>query len=58
MWKPTKGYPLDYLRIGNVNEEDDQPFIAMENGLMDERAEFWRKLQAHLPAKKLYKEEL
>lgn len=58
MWKPTKGYPLDYLHIGNVNDEDDQPLIAMENGLMDERTEFWRKLQAHLPAKKSYKEEL
>lgn len=57
MWKPAKGYPLDYLRIGN-KDHDGQPLIAMENGLMDERAEFWRKLKAHLPAIKSIKEEL
>lgn len=56
-WKPTKGYPLDYLRIGNLYKEDS-PLIDMEIGLMDERAEFWRKLQAHSAARNSVKVEL
>ncbi|KAG4076411.1 hypothetical protein HA402_005854 [Bradysia odoriphaga] len=56
-WKPTKGYPLDYLRIGNMYNEDS-PLIDMEIGLMDERAEFWRKLQAHSGARYDLKDEL
>lgn len=37
---------------------EDSPLIDMEIGLMDERAEFWRKLQAHSPARKSLKVEL
>lgn len=56
-WKATESYPLDYLRIGNMYKEDSA-LIDMENGLMDERAEFWRKLQAHSPARNAVKVEL
>lgn len=48
VWNPTRSYPLDYLRIGTKDFEG-QSLIAMESGLMAERAEFWRKLNAHSP---------
>lgn len=37
---------------------EESPLIDMEIGLMDERAEFWRKLQAHSAARNSEKEEL
>lgn len=48
VWSPTNGFPLHYLRIGTKDFEG-QPLFAMETGLMAERAEFWRKLNAHSP---------
>lgn len=45
-WKTTNRYPLEYLRIGNKDKES-RPIIEMEIGLMEERAEFWRKINAH-----------
>jgi len=51
-WKPTKSMPVDYLRIGTKDFEG-RPFIAMEKGLLKERADFWLNLKAHLPAETL-----
>lgn len=56
-WKATNSYPLEYLRIGNNNKEDS-PIIAMEIGLMEDRADFWQKLNAHSAASYSNKEEL
>lgn len=50
LWTPATRFPLDYLRIGN-KDDHDAPLIAMESGLMEERAMFWRKLQAHAAAR-------
>ncbi|EDS28550.1 juvenile hormone esterase [Culex quinquefasciatus] len=48
-WPPTDRFPLTYLRIGSLNP-DREPLFAVEQGFMEERAEFWRKLKAHHPA--------
>lgn len=56
-WKTTNRYPLEYLRIGNKDKKGS-PIIEMEIGLMEERAEFWRKIEAHAPASYAVKEEL
>lgn len=55
-WQPTSKFPLNYYRIGNQNE--DKPFIAMETGLYEDRARFWREIGAHLPANVRQKDEL
>lgn len=47
-WPPTDRFPLTYLRIGSL-DPDREPLFAMEQGLMEERAAFWRKLKAHHP---------
>lgn len=56
-WKTTKKYPLDYLRIGNV-EDTSKPIIGMEKGLLEDRATFWNLLGAHLSANSIVKYEL
>ncbi|XP_055677254.1 juvenile hormone esterase [Lutzomyia longipalpis] len=45
-WKEAKGYPVDYLRLGRMDNED-KPLAIMEKGLFEERINFWRKLSAH-----------
>lgn len=56
-WTPTKGFPLDYYRIGHAHDAK-KPLLGMETGLFDNRAEFWRDLGAHLPARHGTKDEL
>lgn len=51
-WSATKRYPLDYLRIGNKDDEFG-PLITMESGFLEERIAFWRNLQAHARAEDL-----
>lgn len=55
-WQQASKFPLNYYRIGNLNEH--QPFIAMETGLYDDRARFWREIGAHSPPKVAAKDEL
>uniref|UniRef100_A0AAG5D402 Carboxylic ester hydrolase n=1 Tax=Anopheles atroparvus TaxID=41427 RepID=A0AAG5D402_ANOAO len=45
-WPPTDGFPLQYLRIGSLNSSNEA-LVALESGLFEERASFWRKLKAH-----------
>ncbi|XP_053670190.1 juvenile hormone esterase [Anopheles nili] len=45
-WPPTDRFPLRYLRIGSL-DSSKQPIVALESGLFEERAAFWRQLQAH-----------
>lgn len=57
-WHTTNDFPVQYYRIGNWNF-DNKPMFGMENdGIFHERAEFWRKIQAHLPARSTIKDEL
>lgn len=56
-WKTTKKYPLNYLRIGNV-EDTSKSLFGMEQGLLEDRATFWNLLGAHLSANSIVKYEL
>ena len=54
-WKTAKQFPLDYMRIGNVNgQSSSTSLLSMERDLYPERTEFWRNLAqtAHYPAHK------
>ena len=56
MWKKAKGYPLNYLRVGNY-KSPDKPLIAMEEGLYEERLNLWRKINS-IDSRKPSKTEL
>ncbi|XP_050072058.1 juvenile hormone esterase [Anopheles maculipalpis] len=45
-WPATNQFPLQYLRIGSI-DSTKEPIIALETGLFEERATFWRELKAH-----------
>ncbi|XP_041788891.1 juvenile hormone esterase [Anopheles merus] len=45
-WRPADSFPLRYLRIGRL-DSSKEPIVALETGLFEERAAFWRKLRAH-----------
>ncbi|XP_059619894.1 venom carboxylesterase-6 [Phlebotomus argentipes] len=45
-WKEAKGYPVDYLRLGRMDDEE-KSLASMERGLFEERINFWRRLRAH-----------
>jgi hypothetical protein len=56
-WDTTSSYPLRFLRIGN-KDYPNQALVAMEKGLLDERAEFWASLKAHHGSQSGNKDEL
>lgn len=56
-WDEATSYPVKYLRIGNKDQESSE-LIKMEKGLLQERADFWYEIGAHLPAKTDVKVEL
>lgn len=44
-WSAASGYPLNFLRIGN-HDHPDKDFLGMEQGLLEERLNFWRQLKS------------
>lgn len=48
-WEPTQAFPLKYYRFGTKDYEGRPP-LAMERGLLEERAAFWNKHKPHLAA--------
>nr|XP_016942030.1 venom carboxylesterase-6 [Drosophila suzukii] len=48
-WSPASSYPVEYARLG-TKIEDSTSIFQLENELMQQRADFWRDLQPHLPA--------
>lgn len=49
---------MKYYRLGNLNF-DGKPMFGTENGgIFEERAKFWRELEAHLSSVKAQKDEL
>uniref|UniRef100_A0A182NR34 Carboxylic ester hydrolase n=1 Tax=Anopheles dirus TaxID=7168 RepID=A0A182NR34_9DIPT len=46
LWPTADRFPLQYLRIGSVNSASE-PLVAVETGLFEDRASFWRQLRAH-----------
>lgn len=57
-WETANSFPLNYYRIGNSNH-DGKPLFGMEtDGVFHDRAIFWRKIGAHLPARSFLKDEL
>jgi len=48
-WSPASSYPVEYARLG-TKIEDSTSIFQLENELMQQRADFWRELQPHLPA--------
>ncbi|CAH1730140.1 unnamed protein product [Chironomus riparius] len=50
IWKETSSFPLDYLRIGNEMDENNDNLVSLEKDLYPERANFWTDLSAHYPA--------
>ncbi|XP_023303516.2 venom carboxylesterase-6 [Lucilia cuprina] len=49
-WSPTKDYPVLFAKIGNKNEEDSNVF-QFDKKLYQDRVDFWRNLNPHIPAK-------
>lgn len=49
-WKPVEKYPLRYAHIGS-KDHDNWSVLQNREGFFEERANFWRGLGAHLPAK-------
>lgn len=47
-WEKTNGFPLNYYRIGNWHFENSSLFGMENNGLFEDRAKFWRELNAFL----------
>lgn len=45
-WPSTYQFPLRYLRIGRIDSSKES-ITALETGLFEERAAFWRELKAH-----------
>ncbi|XP_035896767.1 venom carboxylesterase-6-like [Anopheles stephensi] len=45
-WPSIDQFPLQYLRIGSI-DSSKEPILALESGLFEERATFWRELKAH-----------
>lgn len=56
-WTPSKGFPLNFYRIGN-DDRSDNALLGMDIGIMDERAAFWREIDAFSPSRNSIKEEL
>lgn len=57
-WEKANGFPLKYYRIGNSNH-NGKSLLAMEiDGIFNDRANFWRKIGAHLPRHSLGRDEL
>ncbi|XP_017045883.1 venom carboxylesterase-6 [Drosophila ficusphila] len=48
-WSPASSYPVEYARLG-TKIEDSPSIFRLENALMQQRVDFWRDLQPHLPA--------
>lgn len=48
-WKPALGHPITYARIGS-KDPDNWVVLQNEHGLLEERANFWKEINAHLPA--------
>lgn len=44
-WLPARGYPLDFLRIGNYGQPE-KSIVGMESGLFEERVNLWRQLKS------------
>nr|AID61344.1 esterase [Calliphora stygia] len=49
-WSATKDYPVLFAKIGNKNEEDSKLF-QFDEELYQDRVDFWRNLNPHIPAK-------
>ncbi|GAB0091519.1 Carboxylic ester hydrolase [Sergentomyia squamirostris] len=45
-WKQATGYPIDYLKLGRMDDEEG-PMATMERGFLENRIKFWRTLEAH-----------
>ncbi|XP_053697726.1 juvenile hormone esterase [Sabethes cyaneus] len=56
-WPQAKSFPLTYLRIGSL-DSSNEPLLAVEKGLFEERAALWRDLKAHHSPKGSTKDEL
>ncbi|XP_049311515.1 juvenile hormone esterase-like [Bactrocera dorsalis] len=48
-WAPAKGYPVNYARLGHKTPEEFT-VLQMERDIYGDRTNFWRQLQAHIPA--------
>lgn len=57
-WEKTKGFPLNFYRIGNWNFDTNSMFGMEDGGLFEERAKFWRELGAFSPVNQMTKDEL
>ena len=44
-WPAARGFPLDYLRIGNY-EQPQKSLLGVEKGLLKERLGLWRELKS------------
>lgn len=47
-WEKVSGFPINYYRIGNLNFEAKPTFGMESDGIFENRAEFWRKLETYL----------
>nr|AME15818.1 carboxylesterase [Bactrocera dorsalis] len=48
-WAPVTGYPVNYARLGHKTP-DEFTVLQMERDIYGDRTNFWRQLQAHIPA--------
>lgn len=50
-WQPAKNIPVSYYRIGNANFPGKSLFGNENGGIFQDRADFWYRIGAHLPAR-------
>ncbi|EDW26881.1 GL14544 [Drosophila persimilis] len=57
VWKPSSSYPVEFVRLGTkADEAAAAPLFRIEAELMQQRVNFWRELQPHLPATQQHNE--
>lgn len=44
-WLPARGFPVDYLRLGNY-QMYDADLVKMEKGFLEERMNLWRQIKS------------
>nr|AXB38858.1 juvenile hormone esterase [Sitodiplosis mosellana] len=56
-WHETRDFPITYYRLGNLNFDGKPMFGTEKGGIFEERAKFWRVLEARIHSTKPQKDE-
>ncbi|SPP78197.1 venom carboxylesterase-6 [Drosophila guanche] len=51
IWQPSSSYPVEFVRLGSkADDAEAESLFRIEAELMQQRVNFWRDLEPHVPA--------